>query len=163
MFTEAPCIIPWIQNFTYNYFCDSSFKCKTSENSLNYCQTGNFLFGRTDLLGNPFSAQLKIPNINLPYSGEYDLNFFILMYCNGKDCSNANDTLFVGIETQSDNPSGITFKVTSIEQRKVWLRKTIRFLSTKPNININVNFFFKSCLIIFYLLFYLKKLDGCKV
>ena len=80
-----------------------------------------------DKFGDIYFGQLEMENINLGQPGLYEISFYVLMYCQGTQCNPGVDSIKVIINEKAIIPIVFTVDLNSIDQQKIWQKKTFRF------------------------------------
>ena len=99
---NSTCKIPFLNSITgeYNYHCrvqDLSCTSSLDENKQEQCVLGKFVSVRPSTSGRNFSTILELnPTIQFK-TGDYELTYWIYMYCNS-NCKDNNDFIIVTIK-----------------------------------------------------------------
>lgn len=106
------------------------------------CKRGYFVYARTSLNGDPFSAQLKFNGIKLDHASFYLLKFHIFMYCNRSECLNANDFIQLDLKLNQSRIESIVYRLNEIENERRWIQKQILIQSEEMANDLEVSFYF---------------------
>ena len=84
---------------------------------------GTFFLGNVDAFGSQYSAEIRIPNIRLSRRGNYNVEFYVIMFCSSQfssDCSAAGDSINFIIESPNDPPISVFLNYTNLGDLKSW-------------------------------------------
>lgn len=90
--------------------------------------------------GNELNAKYELNKIHLADSGEYELSFYVYMFCGQVDCADRDDQILLNLKFDNNQSSLFKIDYTNIEEQKIWVKQIIKF-SVETNSYLNVNFF----------------------
>ena len=141
-FEDQVCEIPYIRSGREYYHCYLG-SCQSKNNSAitMTCQKGRFLASRPNSVGNAFEAEWKSNEIPLFRNLNYELSFYVLLYCQSNSsvaCINAGDYLRVTLKSKDDNSEIFSeeYNYNNIGLYRIWVKKLFVFESKNDNFEV---------------------------
>ena len=96
---------------------------------------GRYLWGRTNVGGDPYYGQLTIPTINVGQPGTYEITYHVVMFCDGDACNNAGDSIKIIINERSENIVEV-INYNNIGNQRRWEKRSMKFYTFNPEIEV---------------------------